>query len=191
MRACRYSTPYLRDLESENISEAAKKLGRNLSLTNNKNGYVISVALALLIASILLAAYFVTMRPPSNATMTIYLLDSQKKASDYPELLTIDQNNTFYVWVYVENHMGNSQDFKVLLKLFNDSVFPSYPINVEPNATYSGNLGNGKTWETMANLTISEAGNYTAAFELWVYDKTAAAFLFSNEYAVLPVQVIA
>jgi uncharacterized membrane protein len=164
-------------------------LGRNLGLTNNKNGYVISVALALLLASILLAAYFVTVRPPSNATMTIYLLDSQKKAANYPELLTIGQNSTLNVWVYVENHMGNSQDFKVLLKLLNDSIIPSYPINAEPNATYSGNLGDGKTWETMANVTISQAGNYTAAFELWVYDKTAASFQFSNEYVVLPVQV--
>jgi uncharacterized membrane protein len=164
-------------------------LGRNLGLTNNKNGYVTSVAIAVLFASILLVAYFVTMRPPSNATMTIYLLDSQKKASDYPEFLVIGQNNTLRVWVYVENHMGERQDFRVLLKLFNDSILPSYPINVEPNATYSGTLEDGKTWETMTNVTMNEAGNYTAAFELWVYDKTTGTFQFSNEYVVLPVQV--
>ena len=103
-------------------SERIKKLTKRLSWINNKNGYVFSVAVALLFTSILMAAYFVTMRPPSNDTMSISLLDSQKKASNYPEMLVLNKNNTFNVWVEVENHMGTSERCEVLLKLTNEET---------------------------------------------------------------------
>ena len=91
--------------------ETIKKLARSLNSDNN-NGYKVAVLIALILVSILVASYYVLLKPPQKGYMTIYLLDSQKKAINYPELLVINQNNTFNVWVEVENHMGKSERAK-------------------------------------------------------------------------------
>lgn len=161
-----------------------------MSFGENKNAYIVAVAIALLFVSILLGFYLVTMRPPSNATMTIYLLDSQKKAANYPEILVINQNSTFNVWVEVENHVGSSQNFTVLMKVDNGSTSPIPPVNIEPTATYSGMLENGQTWEKMTTISINQAGNYSVVYELWVYDQKSTTLEFSNEYCLLNMQAI-
>ena len=48
------------------------------------------------------------LRPQAEPYNTIYLLDANKKAVDYPEVLVANQNSTFNVYVDVENHMGTS-----------------------------------------------------------------------------------
>jgi uncharacterized membrane protein len=91
---------------------------------DNNNGYAVSVLIALILVSILVASYYVLLRPPQKGYMTIYLLDyQQKKALNYPELLVVNQNNTFNVWVEVENHMGKKQDSEVLLKVIRYPYF--------------------------------------------------------------------
>ena len=165
-----------------------KKLGNILKMDNN-NGYAVSVLIALILVSILVASYYVLLRPPQKGYMTIYLLDSQKKASNYPELLVINQNNTFKVWVEVENHMGKSQYSEVLLKVTNDTV-PIFPFKADANATYVRTLENGGTWETLSTIAINEPGNYSVIFELWVYDEKVGELQFSGNVCVLNIEVV-
>jgi len=165
-----------------------KKLGNILKMDNN-NGYAVSVLIALILVSILVASYYVLLRPPQKVYMTIYLLDSQKKALNYPELLVINQNNTFKVWVEVENHMGKSQYSEVLLKVTNDTV-PIFPFKADANATYVRTLENGETWETLSTIAINEPGNYSVIFELWVYDEKVGELQFSGNVCVLNMEVV-
>jgi uncharacterized membrane protein len=163
---------------------------KRLGLGENGDGYVLAVAVALLIASILLVGYYVTMKPPSNATMTMYLLDSQGKASNYPDILIIGQNNTFDVQVGVENHMGgpNATTCEILVKIVNGSPF-SYPVDVPANATYpvAGNpiekLKDGQTWNQPVSVTINDPGAYSVVFELWTNSQ------FSGYYCELNLKV--
>jgi uncharacterized membrane protein len=122
--------------------------------------------------------------------MTIYLLDSQKKAVNYPELLVINQNNTFNVWVEVENHMGKSENSEIRLKLTSGAI-QKMPIKADANATYARTLESGETWETLSTVSLNEPGNYSVIFELWAYDETVGAIQFSGNYAVLNVEVVA
>jgi uncharacterized membrane protein len=157
---------------------------------DNNNGYAVSVLIALILVSILVASYYVLLRPPQKGYMTIYLLDyQQKKALDYPELLVINQNNTFKVWVEVENHMGKSQYSEVLLKVTNDTV-PIFPFKADANATYVRTLENGETWETLSTIAINEPGNYLVIFELWVYDEKVGELQFSGNVCVLNIEVV-
>ena len=165
-----------------------KKLGNILKMDNN-NGYAVSVLIALILVSILVASYYVLLRPPQKGYMTIYLLDSQKKALNYPELLVINQNNTFKVWVEVENHMGKSQYSEVLLKVTNDTV-PIFPFKADANATYTRTLENGETWETLSTIAINKPGNYSVIFELWIYDKKVGELQFSGNVCVLNIEVV-
>lgn len=144
--------------------ETLKDRARCLNLDNEK-GYVVAVLVALLFASILLVGYYPWMKPPAKTYTTIYLLHSHQ-AVDYPELLVINQNNTFTVTVEVENHMGNTQNCTVLLKITSEMIH-KLPLVAEANATYTWTLENEGKWEIPATITINQPGTYLVVFELW------------------------
>lgn len=171
------------------MKETMRKLGRSLKLNDNK-GYKIAIVLALIVVSSLLIGYYLISRLPPEGYTTIYILDyQQKKAIDYPELLVIHENNTFNVWVGMENHMGKRQSFEVLQKVIKGTI-PSYPVDAEITGSYEKTLENGETWETTAEVSINEPGSYSVIFELWVYDDNAGAFKFSYNYCVLIIEVV-
>ena len=101
-------------------SKTNRKLGIPGSIENK--GYTIAVTFTLIfVSSLLIGYYYVSTLPPEGYT-TIYMLDQQKKAIDYPELLVLNENNTFNVWVGVENHMGKRQSFEVLQKVIKGAI---------------------------------------------------------------------
>jgi len=145
--------------------ETLKNRARSLNLDDEK-GYVVAVLIALVVVSILIAAYYPVLKPPTKTYTTIYLLDSPNQAADYPELLVINQNNTFTVPVTVENHMGNTQNCTVLLKITSEMIH-KLPLTADANATYTKTLENGGKWEFSSTITINQPGTYTVIFELW------------------------
>jgi uncharacterized membrane protein len=166
-----------------------RKLGRSLKL-NDDTGYTIAVVLALIVVSSLLMGYYLVSRLPPEGYSSIYTLDvQQKKAIDYPELLVINENNTFNVWVGVENHMGKSQSFEVLQKVIKDTV-PTFPIDAEIRSRHEATVENGETWETLMSVSINEPGSYMVIFELWTRDETTTTFEFTYNYCVLKVDVV-
>ena len=168
-------------------SEISRELDEKLKLSNK--GYTIAVALALIFVSSLLIGYYVISRLPPEGYTTIYSLDyQQKKAIDYPELLVINENNTFNVWVVVENHMGTSQSCEVLQKVVADPV-SLFPVEANVESSYTQTIGNGETWETLATVSINETGSYSVIFELWIHDETGA-LEFSYNYCVLKVDAV-
>jgi uncharacterized membrane protein len=168
--------------------EALKKLARILN-SDNKNGYTVAVLIALIVVSIFAASYYVLLKPPQQRYTTIYLLDSQKKAVNYPELLVINKNNTFNVWVDVENHMGKSQQSEVLQKITNSTI-QLLPLETEANARYEKTLENGETWAISSTVTINKPGNYSVVFELWTYDEVVGTLQFSDNACVLNIEVV-
>jgi uncharacterized membrane protein len=168
--------------------ETNRKLGKIPSLINNK-GYTIAVAFVLIfVSSLLIGYYFISTLPPEGYS-TIYILDSQqKKAIDYPELLVVNENSTFNVWVVVENRMGTKQSCEVLQKVIGDMI-PSFPVEADAESSYAQTVESGAVWETWATVSINESGSYSVIFELWIYDETGA-LVFSHNYCVLKVDVV-
>ena len=169
------------------IQEETKgTLGKSLKL-NNK-GYKIAVTLVVIfVFSLLVGYYFVSRLPPEGYT-SISLLDYQnKKAIDYPELVVLNENSTFNVWVQVENHMGTSQACEVLQKVTIDMI-PSFPVEADVENSYAQTVENGAAWETLATVSINETGSYAVIFELWLYD--AGTLQFTYNYCVLNVEVV-
>jgi uncharacterized membrane protein len=162
-------------------------LDRSLNLDDVK-GYTVSVLIALIFISILLAGYYLILKPLPREYMSIYLLNSQKKALNYSELV-INQNNSFNVWVEVENHLGKRQYSEVLLKVTNSTI-RSFPVEANVYASYVKTVENEKTWENLATVSLNETGNYWVIFELWVYDEKAGALQFSDKVCVLNIEVI-
>jgi uncharacterized membrane protein len=172
------------------VKETMRKLGRSLQLTDDK-GYTIAVVFALIVVFSILVGYYLVSRLPPEGYTTIYMLDSQKKAVDYSELLVIngnEKNNTFNVWIAVENHMNERQSCVVIQKVIKGPIF-SFPVEADANSNYTKTIENGETWETLATVSINEPGSYSVIFELWIYDETGA-LKFSYNYCVLNIEVV-
>ena len=164
-------------------------MGRNLNLKSGKNAYSVSVAIALLIASVLLGVYYVALRPVQAGYFTIYLFDSQKKAIDYPEVLVSGVNSTFSVYVEVENHNGTDVDCMVQVKAISD-MNPTYPVDANPALPpFTGTVkDDGKPWENVATVTLNQPGDYMVVFELWTV--TNGAPQFSGKFTQLNIHVV-
>ncbi len=157
-------------------------------MSNNKNGYVISVIIALLVASIMLGAYLVWLQPKREGYLTLYVLDAQKKAIDYPERLVNGINSTFSVYVDVENHLGNETKCEVQVKVIQD-MNPTFPVGVNPTLNFSDNIKNGAIWENVTTIQLDKAGSYSIIFELYTITQSEERE-FSGQFVALNVQVV-
>jgi len=164
-------------------------IGRKIGL-NDESGYAVAIILALLIVSATVIGYYAFLAPPAESYNTIYLLDANKKAVDFPEVLFSDQNSTFNVYVNVENHMTKSANYTIEVKIVEN--LPSiFPIDTPSTQVYeTGSLSNnGKPWQTIATVTENTIGSYSVVFELW-QQKDDGSLLFTQNLCVLKIQVI-
>lgn len=168
-----------------------KRLSQTLNLKSDAAVYAVAVAIALIVAVALLVTYYAVLRPEPEEYTTIYLLDVNKKAVDYPEFLVSGVNSTFSVYVEVENHLGRALDnVQVLVKVIKD-LNPTFPVDADVTETLSGAVADGGTLENVATLTLNEPGDYGVFFELWIPDKAGEQLEFSNNFCVLNVKVAA
>jgi len=169
--------------------ESAKRIGRKIGLNEDK-GYAVAIFLALLIVSATVIGYYAFLAPQAESYNTIYLLDANKKAAGYPDVLVAGQNSTFNVYVNVENHMAKSANFTVEVKIVN--ILPdTFPLETQPAQIYeTGRLSNnGKPWQTAASITENTVGSYSVVFELWQH-KDDGSLVFTQNLCVLKIQVI-
>lgn len=164
-------------------------IGRKIGL-NDEIGYAVAIFLALLIVSATVIGYYAFLAPPAESYNTIYLLDANKKAVDYPEVLVADQNSTFNVYVNVENHMTKSANFTVKVKIV-ENLPAIFPIDTLSTPVYeTGSLSNnGKPWQTTATVTENTIGSYSVVFELWQHKDNGSSF-FTQNFCVLKIQVV-
>ncbi len=171
--------------------ERVKSIGKRIGLNDDK-GFVVAIVLALVIIAAMLVTYYAFFRPAPAGYSTIYLLDAQNKAVDYPQVLVANQNSTFTVPFTVVNNMGWTTQYEVLVKVTND--FTTVPVNTLPVANYTMTLRNGQTWHETATITENQPGSYWVVFELWQYNTNpnVNAYQFNQyaNYCVLPIQVV-
>lgn len=169
------------------LFENVKRIGRRIGLTG-ENSYLLAIFLALLIVSLVIGGYYVILRPQPEPYSTIYLLDLQKQAADYPQVLIENLNSTFSVYTYVENHMGGTQNqtYQVQIKVTQDLL--TFPVTGQPVKVYDFSLADGNTWSELVTITQNDVGSYWVVFEL--YKIVDSALEFTHNYCVLSIQVI-
>ena len=156
------------------------------------NGAHLAVFLVLIIASASAIGYFAYAAangkgPTSYNTM--YVLDQNKRAVDYNETLIANQNTTFTVWLYVENHMQDTgnQTYQVLVKVTPN--ISSIPVVANPVQTYDISIQKGNVWQNQVNVSENEVGSYFVVFELYHINKDNG-YTFTNNYCILNMQVV-
>lgn len=161
-----------------------KKIGDALN-TGDEKGIIAAVAVALIVVAGVVAGYYILYHPTPEGYTTIYLLDANGQALDYPDTLIVSQNYTLNVWV--ENHLGQAQAFEVQLKITNEST-SLFPVESAPINTYKKTLANGEAWETQATITLHETGSPSIIFELWQDD--TGILNFTENAVVLNVDAV-
>jgi uncharacterized membrane protein len=158
-------------------------------LLSDDKGFVIAIVVALFVVSFLLLNYYFVNRPIPTGFSNIDLLDTNHQASNYPEVAVLGQNNTFSLYVNVENHLGKSMQYKVLVKATQDVAV--LPVAATPINTYEKTVADGETWSTLSTVTLNDAGNWSVVFELYTYNPESSTYSFNNNnLAVLNVKVI-
>jgi uncharacterized membrane protein len=170
--------------------ESAKRIGNRIGL-NEEKGFAVAIFLALIIVIAVIAGFFTysTLTAKPVGYNTVYLLDANKKAVDYAEVLVANQNSTFSVYVDVENHMRDTASYQVKVKIA--QTLTTFPVDAQPNQTIDmGSIKNdGKPVEKTVTITQNVLGEYSVVFELWQQDKDGT-FTFTQNYCVLKIQVI-
>ncbi len=169
------------------LSESARRIGRKIGLDDD-NGYGIAVLLALIVVVVIVAGFFVSnlLSSPVGYS-TIYLLDENQRAQDYPQVVVTAQNSTFTVWVGVENHDVEATDYQVQVKVANTllvSPLPGGPVQTLDTATLQDS-----TWKDMVTVNMNSyvSGKYVVVFEL--YKHTGDSLEFTHNYCVLNIQL--
>jgi uncharacterized membrane protein len=168
--------------------ESAKRIGRKIGINDDK-AYAIAIILALIVVSSVVAGYYLVLRPSAEPYNTMYLLDAQKKAIDYPTVLVANQNSTFNVYVDVVNHLGQTANYQVQMKITKNLA--TLPVtDVTPSQVFdTGNVESGKSWETTATVTQNQPGMYSVVFELW-QQNASGNYSYAANYCVLNIEVI-
>ena len=167
--------------------ESVKRIGRKIGLDEEKS-FTVTIFLVLLIVSATFVGYYIWLRPEAEAYNTIYLLDANKKAINYPETLVANLNSTFSVYVVVENHMTDEAEYQVQVKITNN--LSKFPVDITPVQVHeTSSVKSGANWEKMATITQKEAGSHSVVFELYEH-KTGGTLEFKENYCVLNIQVI-
>jgi uncharacterized membrane protein len=141
-----------------------------------------AIAAAVLSAIIILAGLLVYMSltpTPQERFSSLYVLDSEKKAKNYPQLLVLGENNTVLLWVGVENFMGRIEYASVLVKV-GDGTVQANPSPFEPVKRFEKILLNKETWEFPVTMTVNHSGKHRIIFELWLFDELENVFSYSG-----------
>ena len=145
---------------------------------NEEKMIIVAVLSAIIIIAGLVVYVSMTPAPKENFVVISYL-NSEKKAADYPELLILASNNTFTLWVDVENFMNRVEFVNVQTKIANASI-PTEKTSPETMLVFERVLINGEKWDFPVTMTINKTGAYRIIFELWLYDEMQAVFNTAN-----------
>ncbi len=173
--------------------ESVTDIGRRIGISDDK-GYLAPVLIALVIVAAIVAGFYVyyiyVIHPEPEPYNNISILDAQKQAVNYPDVLIANHNSTFSVYVNVENHMNKEQTYQVQTKITKNlpANFPN-GLQATPVNTYDFSLASDVTNQQLVTVTENTVGNYAVVFELWQMDNSGT-YVFTNDYCVLNIEVI-
>ena len=134
-------------------------------------------------------AYIALTPPRKEGSTSIYLVDLNKMAVEYPQFLVIGENNTLSVWVGVQNFLGNTANCSVYVKIDN-GIIPTNPSPKETVKSFEKVLMNKETWEFPVSLTLNQTGLHRVIFELWLFDDFENDASYSSNWCSIWLEVI-
>lgn len=165
------------------------RIGRRIGLNDDK-GYLVPVFLALIVVIAVVAGFYIyfSIYSTPEEYNTLYLLDSQHQAIDYPQVLVSGQNSTFAVNIAVVNHMKDTNTYQVRTKIVTNFMLNHDGVDSPTIDSYDVTIEKGATNEQVVTVTENTVGNYAVVFELWLQKNSI--YEFTQNYCVLNINVI-
>jgi len=158
-----------RDEFMEKKIRRPQKSAKSVSDQDEEKTITITILIAIAILAGLLI-YLVITPPIQEPSSAIYLLDSQKKTENFPKTVVLGENNTFPLWVGVENHNGVTTTFLVQIKM-DDGKGIVDPSPAEFLESYEKTLADEELWEFQMTINVDQVGNHRIIIELWSFDE--------------------
>ena len=182
----------LKKHQRENFMEKkikrTSKGAKSVSDLNEEKTITITILIAIVILAGLLIYLALEPAPTENFT-TIYYLDSEKQAENFPKTVVLGENNTFSLWVGVGNYNGTTNAFPVEIKI-DDGKGDVEPSPVELMESFERTLLDEEVWEFQVTITIDQLGSHRIIFELLSFDDTKNVFVFSGNWVSLSLEAI-
>jgi uncharacterized membrane protein len=165
-------------------------IGRRIGLSDDGGfGLPVFLALIVVIATVVGIYGYITINATPEPYNTMFLLDGNEKAVDYPHMLVAGQNSTFGLTVQVTNHMNEEQAYQVQTKIVKNLLLRPNGVDAQPVDTYTFTLSNGASNEHTVTVTENTPGSYIVVYELWSKNLTDANYTFTGNYCELNIQV--
>ena len=151
-----------------------------------------TITATILIAIVILAGlliYLALSPAPTEPFSAIYLLDSEKQTENFPKTVVLGENNSFPLWVGVENQNGTTKVFMVHVKLDDGTGQVDYsPANI--TESFEKTLLDEEVWEFQVTINIDQLGSHRVLFELWFLDETTNNPRYSGNWVSLSLEAI-
>jgi uncharacterized membrane protein len=147
---------------------------------------IAAIVTALIIICNVITVAVIIYAPRSPGHHEMYLLGTQSQAVNGPQILVINQNNTFSKQIVVVNNNPKPCDYQVQVKIVRDTF--SFPINAPAYKTYEFSLDPKQSWSDQVPISINEKGNHSIVFEL--YAEKDGDYKFTKNYLVIHVEVV-
>jgi uncharacterized membrane protein len=165
------------------------KSAKSVSNSNEEKTITVTVFVSLIIVGALLL-YLIFFTPAEKEVFSaIYLLDSEKQAENFPKTVVLGENNTFSLWVGVENQNGTTMDYSVLVKL-DDGSSPLDPCPAETTESFNRTLADRETWEFPVTINIDRRGSNIVIFELWFFNATKNDWDYTGNWVNLSIEAV-
>lgn len=165
------------------------RIGRRIGLSDDGGvGLPVFLALIVVIAAVVGVYGYLTLTAQPEPYNTMYLLDGNGKAVDYPQTLIANQNITFSVSVNVINHMNTQQNYQVQTKIVKNLLLTPNGTEAQPVDTYTFTLPNDASNQHTITATENTLGSYIVVYELWSQNQSGN-YTFTGNYCELNIQV--
>lgn len=158
------------DLMEKKIKKTEKG-AKSGSKSSEEKIIIITILAAIVIMSGVLGWEMLTEPIQNEKFSAMYILDSEKRADNYPKTVVLGTNSTFNLWVGVENQNDKTIDYSVQVRLDNGTSTKD-PSTAELVDLSNKTLANGETWEFPVTISIDQLGSNRIIFELWVFNET-------------------
>jgi uncharacterized membrane protein len=163
-------------------------IGRRIGLSDDQ-GFGLPVFLALIVVIVTVVGIYgyITITAQPEPYNTMFLLDGNHQAVDYPHVLVAGQNSTFSLTVEVTNHMGQDKDYQVQTKIVKNLLLTPDGVDAQPVDTYAFTLADKATNQHTVTVTENTPGSYIVVYELW--SQNGGNYSFTGNYCELNIQV--
>jgi uncharacterized membrane protein len=159
-----------KDLMEKKIKRTEKG-AKSGSKSNEEKIVIITILAAIVIMSALLVSTFLLEPIETEKFTAMYILDSEKRADNYPKTVVLGTNSTFTLWVGVENQNDKTVEYSVQVKL-DDGNSTEDPSTAQPLDIFNKTLANSETWEFPVTINIDQLGSNRIIFELYSFNAT-------------------